>query len=65
MRPPIRDSGVIKAFEIDFVQVDPGAQYSRTCGVALPLETKPVMSPAAFASLKTATAHSLVISGSL
>ena len=31
----------------------------------LPLETKPVTSPAALASLKTATAHSLVISGSL
>jgi hypothetical protein len=33
--------------------------------VPFPLETKPVTNPAARASLKTATAHSLVISGSL
>src|SRR5712692_8128173 len=39
--------------------------YSRTCGVPLPLETKPVERPAARASLKTATAHSLVMRGSL
>ena len=42
-----------------------GRMYSSTCGVPLPLETNPVSSPADFASLKTATAHSLVISGSL
>jgi len=33
--------------------------------VPFPLETKPVTNPAARASLKTTTAHSLVISGSL
>ena len=56
---------VVKALQINFVQIDPGPRYSSTCGVPLPFETNPVISPAALASLKMATAHSLVISGSL
>src|SRR2546430_14397045 len=39
--------------------------YSRTSRVALPLEMYAVMKPRGRASLKTSTAHSEVISGSL
>src|ERR1700720_1053792 len=42
-----------------------GRRYSSTCGVPFPLETKPVTNLAERASLKIATAHSLVIRGSL
>src|SRR5688572_771814 len=42
-----------------------GRRYSSTRGVPLPFETNPVTRPCARASLKIATAHSDVMSGSL
>jgi len=56
---------VIKALQVHLVKINHGRTYSRTCSVPFPLETKPVTNPAPRASLKTARAHSLVISGSL
>jgi hypothetical protein len=56
-----RGSDAVEALQVDLVQIDPRPQVL-TCGVPLPFE-RSVARPAA-RSVNTATAHSLVMSGS-
>ena len=57
---------VVEALEIDLVEIDPGPDEIEHARRAVAVgDVTPSSSPAARASLKIATAHSLVISGSL
>jgi hypothetical protein len=56
---------VVEALEIDFVEIEPGAHVFENLRRAVAVGDEAGDESAALASLKTATAHSLVISGSL